>query len=338
MKHINGKMGTFLVGLAVLAAGAGLAFADSMAPLAANMYVGTLSDMNGFDGLPLPDGSHIEYRQVYNAGTGLSGMKVFPPESQWLEERNPLKATAKVGNGVIASARGRGLFASCVSGLDTTNQYVARLFSGPTPEESVAYCDSRPFSYTGDATRSVTNVTFGDWKAMDGSALDTATDTDGDGLADSVEELLALTDPEDPDTDSDGFSDGFEYSHNMDPLEPYQLAIALDIVSPNDESWQDAGVEPEPLYSLTWAALSGRTYRVEYQPTMSPLDEENSWKPISETNISATTDKLVFHLEDIEDDDAFEAIRIGPSGFFRVRRLDSSSDGESVPGEDPLGE
>ena len=317
---------------------AGTVLAEERPPLAANMYVGTLTEVNGFDGLPLPDGSHIEFRPMYKAGTGLASWMVYAPESSWLETRNPLKATSKVGAGVIQSARGHGLFAACVSGLATTNPYVARLFSGPTPEESVAYCDSRPFSYTGDATRSVTNVTFGVWKAMDGSALDTATDTDGDGLPDSVEDLLALTDPDDPDTDGDGFSDGFEYTHNMDPLEPYQLAIALEIVPPNDESWQDAGADPEPLYSLTWAALSGRTYQVEYQPTMSPVDAGNSWKPIAKTNMSVTTDKLMYHLEDIEDDDVFEEISIGSSGFFRVRQLDSSANAVEEPGEDPLGE
>ena len=328
----------FSIMAAMTALFAGMVLADERPPLAANMYVGTLTDVTGFDGLPLPDGSHIEFRPMYKAGTGLASWMVYAPESSWLETRNPLKATSKVGAGVIESARGHGLFAACVSGLATTNPYVARLFSGPTPEESVAYCDSRPFSYTGDATRSVTNVTFGVWKAMDGSNLDTATDTDGDGLADSVEDLLTFTEPDNPDTDGDGFSDGFEYAHNMDPLEPYQLAIGLEIVSPNDESWQDAGVEPEPLYSLTWAALSGRTYQVEYQPTMSPVDAGNSWKPISRTNISVTTDKLMYHLEEIEDADVFEEISIGSSGFFRVRQLDSSGNGESVSNEVPDGE
>lgn len=305
---------------AMAAVFAGRVMAEERPPLAANMYVGTLSDVTGFDGLPLPDGSYIEFRPMYKAGTGLASWRVYPPESSWLEERNPLKATSKVGAGVIQSARGRGLFAACVSGLATTNPYVARLFSGPTPEESVAYCDSRPFSYTGDATRSVTNVTFGAWKAMDGSTLDD-TDTDGDGLSDLVETAMSATDPDDWDTDSDGFSDGFEYTHGMNPLEPYMLAVQLEIVS-DDEAWQEAGEEPEPLYSLTWAALSGRTYRVEYQPTMSP---ENTWTVIAEEQAPDTTEKFMYHLEEVEDDDMFESIRTNSSGFFRVRRMNYST-------------
>ena len=325
----------FSIMAAMTALFAGMVLADERPPLAANMYVGTLTDVNGFDGLPLPDGSHIEFRPMYKAGTGLASWMVYAPESSWLEKRNPLKATSKVGNGVIQSARGRGLFAACVSGLETTNQYVARLFSGPTPEESVAYCDSKPFTYTGDATRSVTNVTFGVWKAMDGSNLDTATDTDGDGLADSVEDLLTFTEPDNPDTDGDGFSDGFEHAHNMDPLEPYQLAIALEIVSPNDESWQDMGVEADqPLYSLTWAALSGRTYRVEYQPSMKPENPEDAWKFISYTTPDATTDQYIFHLEEMEDTGMYDWIAGQSAGFFRVSYTnDVSGEDEDTAGE-----
>lgn len=332
MEYINGKTKALLVGLAALVAVSGVAWSK---PLAANLYVGTLKDVNGFDGRALPDGSYIEFRTMYKAG---STWMTYAPTSAWLETRNPLKAKSKVGYGVIESARGRGLFAACVSGLDPTNQYVARLFSGPTPEESVAYCDSTPFIYTADDTRSVTNVTFGDWKAMDGSILDIETDSDGDGLADSVESLSALTDPDNPDTDGDGFSDGFEFEFSMNPLEPYQLEVRLDIVSPNDESWQDAGVEPEPLYSLTWSALSGRTYRVEYQPSMRPASTADEWKVISKVSTNAPTAKFTYYLEEIEDDDTFDRVMASPSGFFRVRRIDDASDSEEGSIEDSLGE
>ena len=258
MKRINGKTKALWAGLAALVAGASMAWG---APLAANLYVGTLNDVNGFDGRPLPDGSYIEYRTMYKAIVGLrTNLVAYSPEASLLETRNPLKSTAKVGNGVIASARGRGLFASCVSGLDTTESYVVRLFSGPTPEESVAYCDSRPFVYTADDTRSVTNVTFGVWKAMDGSALE---DTDGDGLVDLAEQTMSATDPDDWDTDGDGFSDGFEHSHYMDPKEPYYLAVQL-AATPADEELLDADEPPMYFYDVTWASISGLTYNLEY--------------------------------------------------------------------------
>jgi hypothetical protein len=46
------------------------------------------------------------------------------------------------------------------------------------------------------------------------------TDTDGDGLIKWQERLLG-TNPQDPDTDDDGFSDGLEcFRPDSDPLDP----------------------------------------------------------------------------------------------------------------------
>ena len=300
MERINGKTRALLAGLATLIACAGMAWS---APLAANLYVGTLKDVNGFDGRPLPDGSYIEYRTMYKAIVGpRTNLVAYSPESSFLETRNPLKSTAKVGNGVIASARGRGLFASCVSGLETTESYVVRLFSGPTPEESVAYCDSRPFTYTADDTRSVTNVTFGIWKAMDGSALE---DTDGDGLVDLAEQTMSATDPDDWDTDGDGFSDGFEYSHYMDPKEQYYLAVQL-ATTPADEELLDADEPPVYFYDVTWASISGLTYNLEYVDDITAPDED--WVGI--TNVTATGTNMAVPVDELHLD--------SPRGFFRV--------------------
>lgn len=49
--------------------------------------------------------------------------------------------------------------------------------------------------------------------------LDRGTDTDGDGLTDSMEALLG-TDPNNPDTDGGGISDGDEITAGTDPLNP----------------------------------------------------------------------------------------------------------------------
>lgn len=317
--------------LAALVAGAQVAMGEVPPPIARNLYVGAASDtVLGFDGLPVPDGAYIEFRAMYKAG---SVWKAYSPQSDQIV-RNPLLTTSSVGSGVIRSARGRGRFAACVCGLATTNAYVVRLFDGPSPEESVAYCDSRPFTYDADATRSITNVLFTTWKALNGSEL---ADTDGDGLVDIVETSLAATDPDDWDTDGDGFSDGFEYTHDMNPLDSYQLAIQLEIESPDVEACLAAGLEPEPLYALSWAALSGKTYQVEFQPTMMPEKSEDEWKVIAEETIPETTNRFMYNLEDIEDDGIFEWIR-SHSAFFRVRKMGSPSDSETVADEVPPGE
>ena len=301
MKCFNVKSRGWLAGVAALAAAASMAWS---APLAANLYVGTLKDLNGFDGRPLPDGSHIEFRTMYKAGTGLAGWMVYSPESPRLETCNPLKATSKVGAGVIQSARGRGLFAACVSGLEQEKQYAVRVFSGPTPEESVAYCDSRPFVYTADDTRSVTNVTFGIWKAMDGSPL---VDTDGDGLVDLAETTLSDTDPEDWDTDGDGFSDGFEHVHGMNPKAPYFLDIRLaSTPAYSDEELMDSDEEQVYFYDVAWPSISGLTYNLEFVEDIEAEDDE--W--IGITNVTATGTNTTVPVDEQHFDN--------PRGFFRV--------------------
>jgi parallel beta-helix repeat protein len=48
----------------------------------------------------------------------------------------------------------------------------------------------------------------------------TGEDTDEDGLVDILETTYYLTDPNNPDTDGDGYSDGTEVAHDTDPLDP----------------------------------------------------------------------------------------------------------------------
>lgn len=301
MKCLNVKSRGLLAGLAALAAAASMAWAD---PLAANLYVGTLEDLYGFDGRFQPDGSYIEFREMYKAGTGLAGWKAYSPESPWLEVRNPLKGTSEVGAGVIESARGHGLFAECVSGLEKDKRYVARVFSGPTPAESVAFCDSRPFVYTADDTQPVTNVTFGAWTAMDGTALE---DTDGDGLVDLAETTLSDTDPEDWDTDGDGFSDGFEHVHGMNPKAPYFLDIRLATTPAyTDEELQDSAEEQVYFYDVAWPSISGLTYNLEFVEDIQAEDDE--W--IGITNVTATGTNTAVPV----DEQHFNS----PRGFFRV--------------------
>lgn len=313
MKSFHGKTRTLLVGLAAWAAGICCAWAS---PLAANLYVGTLEDLYGFDGRLQPDGTYIEFREQYKVGTGLAGWTTYAPESSWLETRNPLKGTSEVGAGVIESARGHGLFAECVSGLETDKRYVARVFSGPTPEESVAYCDSRPFVYTADDTQPVTNVTFTTWKAMDGSLLE---DTDGDGLVDLAETTLSDTDKEDWDTDGDGFSDGFEHVHGMNPKAPYFLDIRLATTPAyTDEKLQDSAEGQLYFYDVAWPSISGLTYNLEFVEDIQAEDDE--W--IGITNVTATGTNTAVPV----DEQHFNS----PRGFFRVWTV--------LPEENPVGE
>ena len=88
------EMKALLAGLAALVAVASVAWSEPQPPLAANLYVGTLKDVTGFDGRALPDGSHIEFRTMFKAG---NTWMTYAPESAWVKTRNPLKTTSKVG-------------------------------------------------------------------------------------------------------------------------------------------------------------------------------------------------------------------------------------------------
>jgi hypothetical protein len=61
-------------------------------------------------------------------------------------------------------------------------------------------------------------------------------DRDNDGLCDDTEREVTRTDPDDPDTDGDGFIDGFEYSFGSSPLR---------------------ATSPEPERVLTWREQPG---------------------------------------------------------------------------------
>lgn len=64
-------------------------------------------------------------------------------------------------------------------------------------------------------------------------------DKDQDGIADQDEVLVTGTDPQNPDSDSDGLGDGVEVSNRMNPLDP-----DMDKDGVNDGREVDAGTDP----------------------------------------------------------------------------------------------
>ncbi len=85
--------------------------------------------------------------------------------------------------------------------------------------------------------------------------METATDSDGDGLSDKLEETQYGTDPDDPDTDNDGLSDGWEVQHGLNPLDNGESEdIEVDPTQSEDteaeglenetESWPDPSQGP----------------------------------------------------------------------------------------------
>ena len=115
-------------------------------------------------------------------------------------------------------------------------------------------------------------------------ALASAEDHDGDGLSESFE-ISVGTDPQDPDTDKDGMTDGWEVRHRLNPL----LGSGADGPSgdpdfdgfTNLEEFQ-AGTNPRDVQSvlklsagdveggiaISWPAVPGRRYQLEFKESL----------------------------------------------------------------------
>ena len=76
-----------------------------------------------------------------------------------------------------------------------------------------------------------------------GTSLGIAIDTDGDGLSDVLENTQYGTDPDDPDTDKDGMSDGWEVDHGLNPLDNGESEDLLQ--DPGEADTDDANIANE---------------------------------------------------------------------------------------------
>ncbi len=74
--------------------------------------------------------------------------------------------------------------------------------------------------------------------------IEAGVDSDGDGLSDKLEETQYGTDVNDPDTDNDGMSDGWEVQHGLNPLDNGESEDLEIDPTQNDES-SNAQVENE---------------------------------------------------------------------------------------------
>jgi hypothetical protein len=95
-------------------------------------------------------------------------------------------------------------------------------------------------------------------------------DTDDDGISDSDEINIYGTDPTDPDTDNDGFTDGYEIANGLDPNSPNSSTQQTEIIIDNggagtasDGTWSvSRGPDPYGNESL-FSTAAGATYTFE---------------------------------------------------------------------------
>lgn len=267
------------------------------------------------------DGGLVEIREF---GTG-----IVPPDpvtGQSDDAANPLLASGRFGDNTLG--RDTGLFTLA---LTRTNEmpsvgktYFARAYDAPEPVDAVLYADSEPFTLANySSVRTTTRLFFDEVRSVDPDA-DAYIDSDGDGYTDRQEAYLRSHD-----TDGDGWSDWFELAHGMDATTKYEISIALEPIEEPDlasagvasiDELSDEQLEEIPWTvtgtGLSWTAVSGVTYVVDFAPTLS---DTNAWAGIL-TNLAESTDGFA-------DVSEYFAGTLSPIGFFRVKAVPQPGEG-----------
>lgn len=323
--RIMNKMLLFsLIGLGLLATGTAQA-ADSY--LQTPVYLMPASPLVDALGEPFPgtvglgDGGLVEIREV---GDGI----VAPDAVTGLgdDEANPLLTIGHVGDNTIG--RDTGLFTIAITDPAARpalhQAYFARVYDAPDPLDAVLYADSEPFTLaTYSSIQTTTRLYFDSARTVD-PGEDAYIDSNGDGYTDRQEAYLRSHD-----SDGDGWSDWFEITHGMDATTKYAINIAIDPIEEPDlasagvasiNALSDKELEEIPWKltgtGISWTAVSGVTYVVDFAPTLSDPD---AWASIL-TNLADSTDGFVDVSEYVHS-------TISPVGFFRVKAVPQPGEG-----------
>ena len=224
---------------------------------------------------------------------------------------NPLVATnLQFGMGQNAKAANSGLFCAVFPERpDAGTRIFARAFNAPNPAEATFYADSDVVEVT--SIDAAVTVRFGAMKPLD------VADDDGDGLANSWEQLLGIDDRATSDYDGDGMSDLHEMLAGTAP-DDKNSKLAFRLVR-SEESTQVRGVG-EPVtraVRVKWQSVPGKTYRLEYVPQLAAIDpatgEPYAFELVEGGEVTAGPDEYEIDLlvEDVPAD--------VPTAMFRVK-------------------
>ena len=163
------------------------------------------------------------------------------------------------GIGMNSARSDAGLFCMVFAERLPTNEMVfARAYNAPTAAEATFYADSLPVRVSSRANESTVVLVFEAAQPMD------AGDADGDGLANSWEELLGTDDRATPDYDGDGMSDLHEMLAGTSPTDSGSLLV-LRAIRPDAASAPAVagGTGAKPV-RVCWQSVPGKKYQLQY--------------------------------------------------------------------------
>lgn len=233
--------------------------------------------------------SRIEIREF---GTGI----VKPPATQpEIEAANPLVRETYMGSGVVGTDTG--MFSEIFTNRQVLagKTYYARAFLAPSIPAAIYFTDSLSFQDVPPAQWASVpsiDVVFEPVQLVSGEE---DLDTDQDGIPNALEDGVEFsTDSNNPDTDGDGYEDGFEVAHGayLQPTEPDPNEIRL--VSPEAPGERLA----------VWWSIPDVAYRLEYTDAMTdPEAFTEIWSgTASQTNLEISVEDWITN---------------SPMGFFR---------------------
>jgi hypothetical protein len=275
IRHENFRWRQWAAGAAVLGLGALSAWGQGALGVSIPLYAGNVAPLQDEYGRPMRGSPlaadaalrpRVEVRQAYLHPFFQDHVALPPGRHGESSPYNPPVATNEsFGMGQNAMAADSGLFCAVFPERPATGTRIfARAFNAPNPAEATFYADSDVVEVRSNDT--AVAFTFGAMRRW------TPPNDDGDGLANSWEELLGIDDRLTPDYDGDGMSDLHEMLAGTEPDDPTsRLAFRL-VRSEESTQVRDVGEPALRVVRVKWQSVPGKTYRLEYVPQLAAID------------------------------------------------------------------